>query len=113
MKLSVMICILAMSALCESVNAQPYYVSELPKSAMSARDALKAAKSGKVVFKCQSATITESGGIGKAKGAKTVFHVDIKNNDAAQDKIIDGSKGYKCQPMKWNADKRKLSNADV
>jgi hypothetical protein len=92
-------------------HADPVYTTELPKTGMSVRDALKTAKSGKIVFKCQRARVTESGGIGKAKNAKTVFHAQIKNDDAAQDQIIDGKKGYKCQPLEWDAEKRRLSNA--
>lgn len=92
-------------------HAEPVYTNELPKTAIPVREALKLAKSGKIVFKCQRARVTEAGGIGKAKNAKTVFHADIKNDETAQDNIIDGKKGYKCQPLEWNPEKRKLSNA--
>lgn len=103
--------IIAIQALAVLAHAAPSFVKELPKDKITVRDALKQARSGKVVFKCQRAMITESGGIGKAKGAKTVFHVGIKDDESAQDQIMDGGKGYKCQPLQWDEEKRKLSNA--
>lgn len=94
-------------------NAGPVYTVDLPSTKLSAREALKTAKSGKVVFKCQRAKVSESGGIAKAKNAKTVFTLDVKDSDAALDTIQDGGKGYKCQPLQWDAERRKLSNADT
>lgn len=94
-------------------NAGPVYTTELPSTKLSAREALKTAKAGKVVFKCQRAKVSDSGGISKAKNAKTVFALDVKDNEAALDAIQDGGKGYKCQPLQWDAERRKLSNADT
>lgn len=91
--------------------AAPSFVKELPKDKITVREALKQARAGKIVFKCQRARITEAGGIGKAKGATTAFHVGIKDDETTQDQIMDGGKGYKCQPLQWDAEKRKLSNA--
>ena len=101
----------ALTLMANVAKAAPSYVETLPKDKISAREALKQARAGTTVFKCQRATVTESGGIGKAKGAKTVFYVGIKHDDAAQDKIMDGGKGYKCQGLQWDDEKRKLSNA--
>lgn len=92
-------------------NAAPVYTTDLPSSKLTVKEALKTARSGKVVFKCQRARVTDSGGIGKAKNAKIVWVSEVKNDDSAQDAIIDGGKGYKCQPMEWNEENRKLSNA--
>ncbi len=94
-------------------NAGPIYTTELPSTKLSAREALKTAKAGKIVFKCQRAKVSDSGGISKAKNAKTVFALDVKDQDAALDTIQDGGKGYKCQPLQWDAERRKLSNADL
>lgn len=101
----------AISTLLASLaSAAPIYVQELPKEKLSARDALKAAKGGTVVFKCARGTVSESGGISKAKGAKTEFHVNLKDDDSALDAIQDGKRGYKCQPMEWDAERKKLAN---
>lgn len=91
-------------------SAAPIYVQTLPKDKLSARDALKAAKSGTIVFKCARGTVSESAGISKASGAKTEFHVNLKDDDAALDAIQDGKRGYKCQPMTWDAERKKLAN---
>lgn len=96
-----------------TAEAAPVYTAELPATKLSAREALKTAKGGKVVFKCQRAKVSESGGIAKVKNAKTVFTLDVKDSDAALDTIQDGGKGYKCQPLQWDVERRKLSNADL
>jgi hypothetical protein len=94
-------------------NAGPVYTTELPSTKLSAREALKTAKAGKIVFKCQRAKVSDSAGISKAKNAKTVFALDVKDSEAALDTIQNGGKGYKCQPLEWDAERRKLSNADT
>lgn len=103
---------LIITAAASIATAGPVYTTELPATKLTVRDALKQAKSGKVVFKCQRATITEAGGVGKAKRAKTVFVADVKDNEAALDTIQDGGKGFKCQPLEWDAERKKLVNSD-
>lgn len=96
-----------------AANAGPVYTTELPSTKLSAREALKTAKAGKIVFKCQRAKVTDSAGIGKATNAKTVFVSEVKDSEQALDTIQNGGKGFKCQPLQWDAERRKLSNADT
>jgi len=96
-----------------AASAGPAYTTDIGKDILTAREALKLAKGGKVVYKCQRAQVTESGGIGKTKRAKTQFVASVKDSPEALDTIQNGGKGYKCQPLEWDADRKKLSNADV
>jgi hypothetical protein len=94
-----------------AASALPSYVSELPKDRMTAGQALKQAKSGKVVFKCQLARVTEAAGIGKAKRAKTVWVSAVTHSDEALETIENGGKGYKCQAMEYDSESRRLANS--
>lgn len=96
-----------------AASAGPAYTLDIGTSKLTAREALKLAKSGKIIYKCQRARITDAGGVGKAKNAKTVFVESVTNDDAALDAIHDNKKGYKCQPLQWDAERKKLANADL
>ena len=96
-----------------AASAGPAYTTDIGKDILSAREALKLAKSGKVIYKCQRAQVSPSGGIAKTKRAKTQFVASVKHSDEALDTIENGGKGYKCQPLEYDTDRKRLANADV
>jgi hypothetical protein len=86
--------------------------TERPGSVVTVAEARKLSRE-KTVYKCTVAVLSESGGARKKPSTKTTWHTAVgEDQDAAQDALDAGKSVYKCVGQAWDADRKKLVNAD-
>lgn len=97
---------------CSAKAEKSYHVAE-PAARITAAQAVKDSKGGKVVFKCRKSKTGASGNAVAVKGSTPTWHSAIgKDEEAAVVAITDGKAIFACEGMSFDMTRKRMARAE-